>query len=829
MSVRSLLVAAVLACSSFLVAERAEAGVLDPSFAGDGVFSRVLSRAPAEVYPFGITEDRSGIKVFAQVNDDLGVFSYRGDGSPDLGFGRLGRRFYDMGLGSGDDPDEPRVAVPSGRGTTLVAGGTSEEGSYWMRESQVLMKLDSKGDLVKGFGHGGRVRFRALNPAETVSVSPAGSIFTGSVRPTRGGGFKGGDRVPAEGRVLKLDRRGRPVRGFGRGGIVRFSGGLGMKPIRVVADSRGGVFVLLQRRYKEERRTLLEAGLVHLDSHGRIDPGFGRNGRAEMPEFRLVPRDMLLRADGTLLVAGAKGQDRGVLISYRDGRFDRGFGDDGVLIDDGEFSEPFHDLVERGAGVLARRGSEIVGISRDGRFLASSRWPGSGRLQILRLGSGDLVSPLGTKGRPLIVGVHADLTPAEGYREAGEPVSEIRLSNSSSYNSLVRLDGGHLLTSFEVDDWATGFSRFAPGGRRESSFGPDGRAFPEDPKSFYFSRYFALGHGYAGMVGFANDAPGTHFLRISRRGRISTGQLEGFHRRLVGAAVSAPGGFLVAGSVKRSGGQRRGNQFKLARYRPDGRLDRRFGHRGFARASFALSATPQAMTRDSRGRIVVAGGQCQIWAICGGDEKKVGQRISVARFTPDGRLDRSFGRSGTVAHDYGREGSAISVIVLRDGRILMTAFNVCNQECGDHENLMMLNPDGSLDRGFGHGGRISFNVLLSTDLVRSMPAGRHGALRAGTVEPCRGDTTMCVVRIGRHGRPDRRFGGGDGVLLAPLRGMVGSWAKDALRQEPGTITFSGGVDYRGGYGQPEAAAALVRMRLGAADAHDVPFGGCRGG
>jgi uncharacterized delta-60 repeat protein len=103
-------------------------------------------------------------------------------------------------------------------------------------------------------------------------------------------------------------------------------------------------------------------------------------------------------------------------------------------------------------------------------------------------------------------------------------------------------------------------------------------------------------------------------------------------------AVALQGRRIVVAGAGRSIGSSRGG-FGVARLRPDGALDRRFGRRG--RRVVAVGggwAVAQALAVTRGGRLVVAGsaGTGLDW------------RPAVARLRAGGSLDRSFGRRGRV-------------------------------------------------------------------------------------------------------------------------------------------------------------------------------------
>ena len=88
----------------------------------------------------------------------------------------------------------------------------------------------------------------------------------------------------------------------------------------------------------------------------------------------------------------------------------------------------------------------------------------------------------------------------------------------------------------------------------------------------------------------------------------------------------------------------------LARYRTDGSLDPSFGDGGTVTTDIDGHLRPHTVAIDSRGRIVVAGGEA-------GD-------LALARYRTDGKsLDPSFGDRGTVRTAFPGGGSASSVAI----------------------------------------------------------------------------------------------------------------------------------------------------------------------
>jgi uncharacterized delta-60 repeat protein len=106
-------------------------------------------------------------------------------------------------------------------------------------------------------------------------------------------------------------------------------------------------------------------------------------------------------------------------------------------------------------------------------------------------------------------------------------------------------------------------------------------------------------------------------------------------------ALGPSGTLLVAGTELSSGGTQ---QVIVARVRGNGALDKRFGTRGFARIARAgRNLSPTSLTRDSAGRVLIAGIARP-------------PRAMIVRLRPSGRRDTRFGTRGVTFPVLGRPG-----------------------------------------------------------------------------------------------------------------------------------------------------------------------------
>ena len=172
----------------------------------------------------------------------------------------------------------------------------------------------------------------------------------------------------------------------------------------------------------------------------------------------------------------------------------------------------------------------------------------------------------------------------------------------------------------------------------------------------------------------------------------------------VGGGVASDAVLQSNGDIVVSGG------FGLARYLPNGQLDRAFGASGIASTGFVFdgdSGTAVAVQPD--GKIIWVGSQGNPAFTPGGTFE-----FAVARFNPNGTLDTSFGSGGRVGTEFfapplaGAQEFADAVLVQPDGKILVAGSARQGQDkfAPIQGAIARYNPNGSLDAGFGSGGKV---------------------------------------------------------------------------------------------------------------------------
>ena len=202
-----------------------------------------------------------------------------------------------------------------------------------------------------------------------------------------------------------------------------------------------------------------------------------------------------------------------------------------------------------------------------------------------------------------------------------------------------------------------------------------------------------LAVGLAFGANFAQAQAGTLDTTFGTGGIVTTNIGENLSPL---TAIEQPNGDIavVTGFNNQGDSNPNGEVIGLVRYTSDGTLI------GTTIASFFANgiSSPSAVGVQSNGDIVVAGtAQGSIDAP---------QFFGVARFKPNGQLDKTFGTDGLVTTEpLGPFPTVSAMIVQPNGQILVAGFvDGSNKHTSGQTVLVRYNSDGSLDTTFGTGG-----------------------------------------------------------------------------------------------------------------------------
>jgi uncharacterized delta-60 repeat protein len=284
--------------------------------------------------------------------------------------------------------------------------------------------------------------------------------------------------------------------------------------------------------------------------------------------------------------------------------------------------------------------------------------------------------------------------------------------------------------------------------------------------------------------------------------------------------VLRDGAIVIAGGAVTPSGN---GQILVARYRPNGQLDRSFASGGIFKSTLPVANGPFLATSvaqdGSTGKLLIAGGY-------GLDS------MLVMRLTSAGRLDRTFGRNRTGYATVAAGGIAGSIALQPDGGILVGGSN--QNSNGRPMVVARFTRSGVLDRRFGRGGLVQIlfwnPILAAGSTISGLQSVRGGGVIGfGHIDYIGGDGhgSVGVFQLAASGRLVRSFGtAGHAEVAFPNGGGTRKFAQ--------WFPCAMAVDSRGratitGDGSTAAGDALLSVRLTQRGVPDRSYGQTRNG
>jgi uncharacterized delta-60 repeat protein len=154
--------------------------------------------------------------------------------------------------------------------------------------------------------------------------------------------------------------------------------------------------------------------------------------------------------------------------------------------------------------------------------------------------------------------------------------------------------------------------------------------------------------------------------------------------------------------------------------------------------------------------------------------------FALVRYTPEGRLDRTFGSNGRVQTNFGGRDGASGVALQGNGKIVV-AGSTCDeflQSC--NTALARYTPAGTLDPTFGTAGKVVTRFGTADNGARDVALQPDGKIVVCGYARFPNGNQLVVYRYLRNGSLDPTFSG-DGKVRIPIRHSSAS----ALAIQPG--------------------------------------------
>lgn len=269
-------------------------------------------------------------------------------------------------------------------------------------------------------------------------------------------------------------------------------------------------------------------------------------------------------------------------------------------------------------------------------------------------------------------------------------------------------------------------------------------------------------------------------------------------------AIQSDGKIVVAGYATVAGK----TMFAVAKYTTGGALDTSFNTSG--KVTTAIGSGNDngfGVAIQTDGKIVVTGRS----------DSGSNTVVAVARYETDGSLDANFGSGGKITTAVGTQDLGRCVTVQSDGKIVVAGQSA--QPSNDDFLMIRYNANGTLDSGFGEGGKLT-SAISSTngndDAFSVAVQGDEKILVAGFSDNG-GNWDFAVIRITAAGGKDVTFGGGSGIVTTPI-GSGSDYAFSMALQSDGKIVLAG-------YSSNGANNDFALVRYDTSGTRDSGFGG----
>jgi uncharacterized delta-60 repeat protein len=381
--------------------------------------------------------------------------------------------------------------------------------------------------------------------------------------------------------------------------------------------------------------------------------------------------------------------DKHIIVQSMSGDLDLTFGTGGKVTTD------FSKKSEAAVAVLVQPDGKIVAGGSSGPFgvdFALARYNPDGTLDTSFGSGGRVTTNLGGACFLLALALQAD----------GKIVAAGGVSSSDPFNI------------FTV-------ARYRTDGTLDPAFGISGRA----------ASINVFGENYVLGLAIQRDrkivAGGDFILaRYNAEGTLDTSfgaggiVLPGAYNQVVAVGLQSDQKIIIG--VSKVNFAKNEEDFVVARFRSNGVLDTSFGTGGFS--DFTPFQSPVHLTSIvvQPDDAIIAGG-----LLFGG----LVRTFALVRYTPNGKLDTSFGTNGTVTTSFIGSSQLAALALQRDGKIIAAGKTTkTNDPFSFDFALVRYSSDGSLDSGFGNGGRIRTTFSNDDDVANAVAVQPDGKIVA---------------------------------------------------------------------------------------------------
>jgi uncharacterized delta-60 repeat protein len=361
-----------------------------------------------------------------------------------------------------------------------------------------------------------------------------------------------------------------------------------------------------------------------------------------------------------------------------------------------------------------------------------------------------------------------DLDPTFGA--SGKVITNFFGPSEEAFNIAIQSDGkivtvGYAFNLLTAYDFA--LARYNPDGSLDESFGAGGKVATDFGNNSDFAHGVALQKDGKIVVTGSNGVvfelaryrvDGSLDPTFGAGGRVTTDFFQ-FGADSYKVAIQADGKIVVTGNAVKPG---EGSLFILVRYNTDGSLDPTFGLGGKAINNFSdprgfdvALEQPFALGIQPDGKILTGGYTLGF---------PTGYEFIVVRHNTDGSLDSTFGFGGRTLTDFNRSFDfAYGLTIQPDGKILLVG-EAYNFSFNYDFALARYKSDGTLDPSFGNGGKVTTDFAGNIDRAFQVAVQTNGKIVvAGNSYSGANNYDFALARYNPNGTLDVGFGIGGKV------------------------------------------------------------------
>ena len=379
-----------------------------------------------------------------------------------------------------------------------------------------------------------------------------------------------------------------------------------------------------------------------------------------------------------------------------------------------------------------------------------------------------------------VVRYDSDGKPDNNFGTAGISITDFDNSNDQCNSSALQSDGKIIAVGYSnglLSDIAV--ARYNTDGSPDNSFGTNGKVKTDLGNSYDTGSSVTIQKNGEIIVAGSTSNGASYDIAVARYhvdgsldnnfgdgGKVNTNL--GTITEGNSVATQSDGKIVVGGSYNNGTNY----DFLTLRYDTSGNLDNTFQGGGIVNTDFNNSNDHgSAVAIQQDGRIIIVGTS--------------GNDFGVARFNTDGSPDNTFNSTGKITIDFGNfQDFGSSIAIQSDGKIIIggSSSNGINFDFA----MVRLNPDGTIDNGFGSQGKVKTEIENSEDFeccVLIQPDGR--IILVGYSSVMGAGYSLSMVRYNTDGTIDNSFGT-NGKVITSLGTSFG-YSNSAVLQPDGKI------------------------------------------